>query len=88
MDTLQVPVTDSLKDFLVNQATKKGFSSPGDYVQSLLSDLQERETTRADLEEKLREGLRSPSIEVSATFWQQLRAEFLTEHPELKSCDD
>jgi Arc/MetJ-type ribon-helix-helix transcriptional regulator len=88
METMNVPITDSLKNFVENQATKRGFSSPGDYVQSILLDLERRELAKKDLEEKLREGLRSPLIEADEAFWRELEREFLEKHPELSSCDE
>lgn len=84
MDTLQIPMTKSMKVFLEKQATRKGFVSPTEYVQSLLTELQQQECARAELEEKLLEGMRSPSVEVNEVFWRELKEEFLREHPEVK----
>ncbi|MSQ96342.1 MAG: hypothetical protein EXR98_17560 [Gemmataceae bacterium] len=87
MDTLQVPMTDSLKGFLQAQATKKGFATPGDYVQSLLADLQNREQDRKELEEKLLEGVRSPKVPGDEAFWRERRQKIYDKHPELDPCN-
>ena len=88
METMQVPVTKGLKSFVENQAAKKGFSCPENFIQSVLLELEKRELAKNDLEEKLREGLRSPLIEADEAFWRDMEEAFLEKHPELKSCDE
>jgi Arc/MetJ-type ribon-helix-helix transcriptional regulator len=84
MDTLQIPMSTSMKAFLEKQATKRGFDSPIEYVQSLLNDVQERESAKNALEEKLREGMQSPSVEAGDSFWRDLKEEFVKKHPQVK----
>ena len=86
METLQISLTDGLKNFLEKQATKKGFSSPGDFVQSLLAELQEREKDKKELEEKLLEGVRSPKVLGDEAFWRERRQKIYDQHPELDPC--
>ncbi|MBI2804453.1 MAG: type II toxin-antitoxin system ParD family antitoxin [Planctomycetes bacterium] len=86
METLQIPLSESLKTFLEKQATKKGFSSSSDYVQSLLGELQEREQDRKELEEKLLEGVRSPKVPGDEAFWRARRQKIYDQHPELDPC--
>jgi antitoxin ParD1/3/4 len=85
METMQITVPDALKDFLQVQATKSGFSSPSDYVQSLLADLQQRAAEKKDLEALLLEGVRSPTVAADAAFWAERRRKVVERDPELKS---
>jgi Arc/MetJ-type ribon-helix-helix transcriptional regulator len=87
METLQIPMTDGLKCFLETQATKKGFSTPSDYVQSLLADLQQRAEDKKALEEKLLEGVRSPKVPGDVAFWRERRQKIYDQHPELDPCN-
>ena len=87
MQTIQIDIPDTLNDFLQKQATQKGFSSPREYLQSLLMEMQQRDANRADLERRIREGLRSPAIEADEAFWAVLKAEFLADHPEIGRCE-
>ena len=87
MEAMQVPMTDGLKRFLETQATKNGFPSSCDYVQSVLSDLQSREELRKELDQLLLEGVRSPVVEGDRAFWEERRRQILDKHPELKSCN-
>ena len=85
METLQIPLTDNLKKFLEAQASRKGFPTPGDYVQSLLNDLVKRDAERKELEAKLLEGVRSPKVAGDAAFWKKLKQKIYDKHPELES---
>lgn len=85
MDTLQVPITDSLKGFLESQATKKGFATPVDFVQSLLAELQQRAAEKKEIEALLLEGVRSPTVAGDEAFWAERRRKVLERDPELKS---
>jgi hypothetical protein len=86
METLQIPLSDGLKTFLETQATKKGFATPGDYVQSLLADLQQRGEGKKALEEKLLEGVRSPKVPADEAFWRERRQKIYDQNPELDPC--
>jgi hypothetical protein len=88
METMQLPLTDSLKTFVETQASKRGLPSPVDYVQQVLLALEQRDKAKMELEEKLREGLRSPMIEADEAFWREMEREFFEKHPEQKSCDE
>lgn len=88
MNMMQIPMTDSLKSFVQVQASKRGFSNPEDFVQSVLLDLERREKDKNELEAKLLEGVRSPWIEADDAFWREIEQELLDKYPELKSCDE
>jgi antitoxin ParD1/3/4 len=85
METIQITVPDSMRDFLQVQATKGGFPSPSEYVQSLLADLQQRVADRKDLEASLLEGVRSPTVVADEAFWAERRRRVLERDPELKT---
>lgn len=78
-------LTDGMKNFLQHEAMKRGYSTPAEFVQSLLVKLQAREEDRKRLDEKLREGLCTPAIDADDEFWRELEQEFIDRHPELKS---
>ena|ERR1022692_3570588 len=87
IETLQIPMSVALKNFLENQATKKGFSTLSDYVQSLLADLQQRAEDKKALEEKLLEGVRSPKVPGDEAFWRERRQKIYDKNPELDPCN-
>lgn len=87
METLQIPITDDLKSFLEKQASRKGFSTPSDYVQSLLAELQQRAEDKRALEEKLLEGVRSPKVPGDEAFWRERKRKIYEKHPELDPCN-
>jgi putative addiction module CopG family antidote len=72
MPTIQLNLSDEVKEFLDAEATAKGFSSASDYVAALLRALQKREAWDR-LEPLVLEGLASPAREMTATDWQSLR---------------
>ena len=88
METIQVPMSESLKGFVENQAAKRGFHSPGDFVQSVLLDMERHEKARKELEGKLLEGVRSTMFEADDLFWRKLERELVQQFPELESCDE
>jgi Arc/MetJ-type ribon-helix-helix transcriptional regulator len=85
VETLQIKMTDGVKDFLQDQATKHGFTSPSDYLQSVLNELQKSVQEKKDLEASLLEAIQSPRIVADETFWAERRRKILDKHPELES---
>ena len=84
METVQLTITDGVKNYLQAQATKHGLSSPTDYLQSVLSDLELRVNEKKEPESSLLESLRSPGIVADAAFWAERRRKVLDKHPELE----
>lgn len=84
METVQVNMTDGVKDFLHAQAVKNGLASPADYLQSLLDELDKNVKEKKELEASLLEAIRSPRIVGDAAFWEERRRKILDKHPELK----
>lgn len=72
--TVSLPRT--LKTYLQAQAVESGCSTPSEYIRRLLhADRIAR--AREDLEQKLLEGLRSPSREMTPQAWADLKKRVL-----------
>lgn len=84
METVQVTLTDGVKDYLQHEAAKHGLAWPADYLQSVLADLDDRVKEKKSLEASLLESLRSPGIIADAAFWAERRRKILDKHPELQ----
>jgi antitoxin ParD1/3/4 len=72
MTTLNISLPDSLKDFVEEQTALGGYSTPGDYIRSLLREAQDRKV-RAELEGKLLAALDGEAIEMGKADWDQMR---------------
>jgi len=69
-----------MKDFVEGQVVDAGFSTPSEYIRSLIRDDQKR-VLNGRLEALLLEGLNSGEpIEVTPEFWERKRVEFLERH--------
>ena len=84
METVQLTMTDGVKNYLQSIATKHGLASPADYLQSVLTDLDARVKEKKALEASLLESIRSPGIVADAAFWAERRRKILDKHPELQ----
>ena len=76
MSTIQVELPESIKQFVEEQATKEGFDGPGQYIQSVLRELQTRKA-KEQLDAALLEGLDSPAQELRPDDWSDIRREAL-----------
>jgi Arc/MetJ-type ribon-helix-helix transcriptional regulator len=85
MEVMQISVSEAMREFLASQANKKGFASPTEFVEALLSDLQQRVAEKREIEAMLLEGIRSPSVVADAAFWEERRRKVLERDPELKT---
>jgi len=69
--TVSLPATQ--KDYVKEQATASGCSTPSEYIRRLIhADQKARE--QEDLERKILEGLDSPVRQMTAADWKDLRA--------------
>ncbi len=84
MDTVQLAMTEGVKDYLQDQAAKSGLASPRDYLQAILDDLATRVQEKRELEASLLEAIRSPRVVADEAFWIERRRKILDKHPELK----
>lgn len=76
MSTIHLALPEPIQQFVEDEAARGGFHGPGDYIQSVLRDLQTRKA-RERLDEALLEGLDSPSSELRAEEWAEMRREAL-----------
>jgi hypothetical protein len=84
METMQITLTPGLRDFLQTQATKRGFASPKDYLQSLLVEWEQRVNEKKELEASLLDAVCSPEIVADAAFWAERRRKILEKRPGLE----
>lgn len=73
MASLNISLPRSLKDYVAKQVKRGGFSTPSEYVRSLVREDQKRRAEE-NLEALLLEGVNSgESIEISPAYWEKKR---------------
>jgi len=73
MTSLNVSLPEPMKDYVEAQVKRGGYSTPSEFVRSLIRDDQQRRAEER-LERALLEGLASgPPIEADRKFWQRKR---------------
>jgi antitoxin ParD1/3/4 len=83
MTSMNISLPEPLKLFVDEQVSKGGYSTVSDYLLELIREAQRR-TDRQELEAKLLAGLQSPTGEMSADEWTNLREGILAPSPELR----
>lgn len=85
MTTLNISLSESMREFINEQITKEGFSTEDEYIRHLIGQEQER-VAKSRLEELLIEGLESGEpIEITDEWWEQKRTALVERlHPEKK----
>ena len=73
MTTLNLTLPDSLMTFVEEQVASGRFTSPSEYVWSLIREACEQAST--GLERHLEAALASPATEMTSGDWEDLRAE-------------
>jgi len=74
MASLNVPMSDELRDYVDKRVKRGGFSTPSEYVRQLIREDQKREADRR-LEDLLLEGLDSgPATPMTDRDWQEIRS--------------
>jgi antitoxin ParD1/3/4 len=82
MNTLNLTMSDSLKEFVEAQAAAEGHSSAGEYVLAVLREAQKRKAWER-VEELVLEGLNSgPAIVPDEAFWEAKRRRIIERYPE------
>lgn len=66
---MNISLPESLRTYVESRVESGDYSTPSEFVRDLIR----RDREQEELEEKLLEGLRSPSIPVGKDFWNQLR---------------
>lgn len=83
METVQVTMTDNVKQYLQKQGAKRGIDSPAAYLQAVLDELDNNVQAKKELEASLLEAIRSPDVVADAAFWAERRRKILQRNPEL-----
>jgi antitoxin ParD1/3/4 len=72
MQTMNISLPETLKQYIEEQVSAGGYSSASEYVRELVRADQQRKA-RAQLEDELLEALKSEPLEVSPAMWEELR---------------
>ena len=77
MTSLNISLPKSMRDFVEGEVSEGGYSTPSEYVRSLLREERKRKAER-ELEAFLLAGLKSGEpVEVTPAFWDEKRSELL-----------
>ena len=80
MTSLNISLPVTMKDFVERQVQENGFSTPSEYIRSLVRDDQKRRVDEK-FDELLLEGLKSgDGIEITPEYWEKKRAQLLERH--------
>jgi len=80
MASLNISLPQSLKDYVEEQVTANGYSTPSEYVRELLRHDQRRRSEEK-LEVLLLEGLNSGDpIQITPEYWENKRRQLLERH--------
>ncbi len=71
MATMNISLPESMKEFVEKQAEAEGFGTVSEYLRMVIRQLQKKQAKQL-LEEKLLEGLRTPTIPGTDQFWTGL----------------
>jgi antitoxin ParD1/3/4 len=82
MTTINITLPEVMRTFVERQAAKEGFGSVSEYMQAVIRDLQKRRA-REELDAKLREGLRSPTVRMTDERWVAFEQQVRERSPEL-----
>jgi antitoxin ParD1/3/4 len=84
MTSLNISLPQFLKDYVEEQVTGSGYSTPSEYVRELLREDQKRRA-REKLEALLLEGLNSGKpIEIAPEYWKKKRQQLVRRHRQVK----
>lgn len=72
MPTMNISLPDSLREFVEQQVTSRGYNSTSEYFRELVRDDQKRLAKEA-LEKMLLEAMREPGEIMTRASWQSLR---------------
>ena len=80
MASLNISLPQSLKEYVEGQVESHGYSTPSEYVRSLIREDQKRRTEER-LEALLLEGLDSGKpVEITPEYWERKRKKLLERH--------
>ncbi len=80
MASLNISLPQSLKDYVEDQVSAGGYSTPSEYLRDLVRQDQKR-SSEDRLEALLLEGLTSGSpIDITPEYWEQKRRQLIDRH--------
>jgi antitoxin ParD1/3/4 len=80
MASLNISLPQSLKDYVEDQVSSGGYSTPSEYLRELLRQDQ-KQRAEQKLEALLLEGLNSGDpIEITPEYWERKRAQLVERH--------
>jgi antitoxin ParD1/3/4 len=80
LTSLNISLPRSLKDYVENQVRDSGYSTPSEYVRSLLREDQKRRA-QEKIEALLLEGIESGKpIEITPEYWETKRSQLVERH--------
>jgi antitoxin ParD1/3/4 len=74
MTTMNISLPDEMKDFVESKIAQEGYASASEYLRALIRDAQKQQA-KAELEAKLLEGLRGPSVRMTRKDWNSIERE-------------
>jgi antitoxin ParD1/3/4 len=85
LTSLNISLPQSLRDYVEDQVRDSGYSTPSEYVRSLLREDQKRRS-QGKLEALLLEGLESGKpIEITPEYWEGKRRQLVQRHNRKKT---
>ena len=79
METMNISLPESMKDFVDRQVSRGGFSSVSEYIRALVREEQKRQASEK-LESQLLEGLNSEGSEMTRADWDELKQRVRERH--------
>lgn len=79
MATMNISLPDEMRAFVEERVASEGYASASEYFRALVRE-EQRRRARAELEAKLLEGLRGPSVEMTPEDWESIRREVHDRH--------
>jgi antitoxin ParD1/3/4 len=81
--TINISLPAALKAFVEEQAAHEGYGTVSEYLRAVIRDLQKRKQAKANLDAKLLEGVRSPTVRMTDKRWAELQRKVKKRSPKL-----
>jgi antitoxin ParD1/3/4 len=74
MTTMNISLPDEMKVFVETKIAQEGYASASEYLRALIRDAQKQQA-KQELEAKLLDGLRGPSVKMTRKDWDSIERE-------------
>jgi antitoxin ParD1/3/4 len=74
MTTMNISLPDEMKVFVETKIAQEGYASASEYLRALIRDAQKQQA-KQELEAKLLDGLRGPSVRMTRRDWDSIERE-------------